>query len=849
MSKLTTDQLEAVTRLLLHHSTAFEEADEFNCFLADVCSAVAAVPDELIQQSKEEYTKRHPPPKKVVHNPYAKTLKPPPPPPPSPPPPPKNPFNINELTAKEKKKNKAKAKATAAKTKTSTRGRKKGTRNQPGHSAGGDTRSIHVQKRAKDQHSLTGAEEINNNNVTININNNTNIEDSEERELRRKQLEKEATERAVEGLMAYASSIPNGTVDVDVTLDEDDVESIEGGNDDRSEGGANKRRSYKPQDGSPVMEYLDGMKKRVLDKTTLDSLHKHRIGTASPWIPPPHNNLSKGLGLDALPIHFYVGNTWIYVFDPRSQYPNRMPSTYQCINCKCSNTKVNSWDWRPYHWWDKNVHVLHQWIRCNDCSKKFATVDARSLATLPTQVAEDLVVKCLRDYMKIYEPFMQAAFQLGNDEGCSSDDSHKLTSHIYVNVGKNKVQPFTATYSVIGLNGKPNLSRFKYTKSADELAEILPDWTEARSNAGQNELLRLEGDNAASDSSHQVSASPSLMKAVVPLQEESSLPRYTVSKEAYSYITTKPGLNTIALTLPSYIDEMTKDGKFLRVGLDTEFDHSGVHVIALDFEGDNGPTLLIHPWDWGDTFEPEMKKILELESVVIIGCNVAVDIHKLRKRFGIKFKRIRDIRRYCLLDNPSQRTSLQALTATYAGYHLDKSNQRANFNVKPKLAKHLRDYAVLDAIMPNIVDDAVTDRLVNTGNANARYPCNLQPGDEICIKIGGVQAAIATLEFLGERGGDVGQSGMWDGVVYIGANKALVKVVTVLARGVKMPIPRPDWGDKRLTLGEAVDRANDRVIAVWSSQIHKKVGGKYERVNLKNGAFTFFNIASLYSVS
>ena len=44
--------------------------------------------------------------------------------------------------------------------------------------------------------------------------------------------------------------------------------------------------------------------------------------------------------------------------------------------------------------------------------------------------------QALRQFMSNYEPYMQAAHQVNVDEGCSVDDSHKLTKHVCVRVGK-----------------------------------------------------------------------------------------------------------------------------------------------------------------------------------------------------------------------------------------------------------------------------------------------------------------------------------------------------------------------------------------------------------------------------
>ena len=98
-------------------------------------------------------------------------------------------------------------------------------------------------------------------------------------------------------------------------------------------------------------------------------------------------------------------------------------------------------------------------------------------------------------------------------------------------------------------------------------------------------------------------------------------------------------------------------GSTWEIGLDTEFDVNGLHIISID-SGDAGPKVLVHPDGWGNTFEPCTKNILELDSVLIIGVNIATDVHKLRKRFNIRIKRVRDSCRFCLHDDPNQETSL-----------------------------------------------------------------------------------------------------------------------------------------------------------------------------------------------
>ena len=70
---------------------------------------------------------------------------------------------------------------------------------------------------------------------------------------------------------------------------------------------------------------------------------------------------------------------------------------------------------------------------------------------------------------------------------------------------------------------------------------------------------------------------------------------------------------------------------------------------------------------------------------------------RFNTRFNVRLKRIVDIGRLCLRDDPTQKRGLRDLAAKYLRLDVDKTYQRANFNVKPKLAKHLRQYAMGDA--------------------------------------------------------------------------------------------------------------------------------------------------------
>ena len=135
-------------------------------------------------------------------------------------------------------------------------------------------------------------------------------------------------------------------------------------------------------------------------------------------------------------------------------------------------------------------------------------------------------------------------------------------------MNEKKVKVFSGVYSVIGLNGKPNLSIFTYTKSPQELNEIIPNWAAVRQNDGQPDLLRLEGDNAAGDSAQQHSAHPSLLRGVAPYHKPTDLLRFVVTQEDFIYIITRDGLDRYVLAIIPHAGKMIRETGIFQIGSD-----------------------------------------------------------------------------------------------------------------------------------------------------------------------------------------------------------------------------------------------------------------------------------------
>ena len=73
----------------------------------------------------------------------------------------------------------------------------------------------------------------------------------------------------------------------------------------------------------------------------------------------------------------------------------------------------------------------------------------------------------------------------------------------------------------------------------------------------------------------------------------------------------------------------------------------------LKLEGDS-PVYAIHLYGWGGEFSEEEKAVLELPYAVVLGVNIGENVRKLRARFRVNIKRMKELRRYAKHDNPNK---------------------------------------------------------------------------------------------------------------------------------------------------------------------------------------------------
>ena len=814
------------------------------------------------------------------------------------------------------------------------RGRPKGTKNKKGHNAGGARNHASKLKSIPNQPTISfskqatavggsgGGDDGGDDSSTDDDdnederNNSSKKKKAVDKEHERK--EEQRRKNAIDGIVTYANSIPNGSIqlanydnelDIDEPLDLTSDAEEEEDNEDTAPKSTKKkgRRTYKPTSGSSIHGYLKGICNKVKNGGTL-GLQSLAEGLC--WI-PPINPIHRRLGKIAEPDSYHLSNVWVYVFAPTKQCWDLMPQKISCPCCKSDNTKFHRYEWRPAHDFDRIVQVIHRRLICNRCKASFSTIDPRVLASLPNDVVAQfpfvfptkqgpgmsismllafislipkgilygaftnminqlqkvkyamthesylnailrwqsnppvvvssevptpfgsfddpagylgvslttsLLQQGLRHFMSNIEGYMQAAHQLYVNDAVSADDSHKLCKKVCVKVGNKVVKPFGAVYSILSSDGIPNVSRMKFTKKPDELNEVMQQWAESRKNAGQPLLRKVERDNAAAETSLMRCVFPELTADVQPHIEEGPGESYEISDEEFTYAYTQEGVRRIALTLVEDVRKIKqRNGGTVRVAIDTEFDADGIHIISMKVEGDS-PAVVMHLYGWGESFVDEMQSIMEMEGAIIVGVNISGDCKKINDRFGIRMKRMKELRMLAKVDDDTQPTGLADMALRYCNLKVDKTLQTTSYNVPPPLSSDMQRYCAIDAILPLLIDDALTEKLKSNGTyeESVKLPDDIPLNAEVVVKVSRSTVAKGKLTFIGHRGGDGGESTTW-GNVFIGAGKALVDIHTILMPSAYLPIQRSDFTSKA-TFQHLASMPN-KTIAVNTSQL------------------------------
>jgi hypothetical protein len=155
-------------------------------------------------------------------------------------------------------------------------------------------------------------------------------------------------------------------------------------------GASSSPRSYVPQPGSPLAEYLKQVKEQFLfsdnvlrDHITTDGLH---------WIPPPADPVVSSN--PSCPNDWYLSDVWCFVWDPFLQHKIHVGSCI-CSGCSKKGTlEINRYHWRPFFYFDKVVWILHRRLLCRrdpahgGCGKSYASFDPHFMSlNMPARIA------------------------------------------------------------------------------------------------------------------------------------------------------------------------------------------------------------------------------------------------------------------------------------------------------------------------------------------------------------------------------------------------------------------------------------------------------------------------------
>jgi hypothetical protein len=158
--------------------------------------------------------------------------------------------------------------------------------------------------------------------------------------------------------------------------DDDDDDSNKIHDDNAADNKRHNWSSYQPPRDSRLYNYLSGMKNDIFDSSNRSAREARKC-----WYPPSTSALSKD---DLDPFSYCVETTWVYHFDPFVQFHQKIGKIvkeivkeHECVHClKSGFLKDNGWYWRPQHYFQLIVRLLHRQLLCQKgkggCGRTFA---------------------------------------------------------------------------------------------------------------------------------------------------------------------------------------------------------------------------------------------------------------------------------------------------------------------------------------------------------------------------------------------------------------------------------------------------------------------------------------------
>ena len=425
---------------------------------------------------------------------------------------------------------------------------------------------------------------------------------------------------------------------------------------------------------------------------------------------------------------------------------------------------------------------------------------------------------------RVLEPYRQRSLQKDVDEGASPDHTHKFASNIKI-PGRSG-NAFSASYTVMSLNGLVNISALTHTKSNAEVDSIVQGYKRVRENAGEPRLRRLELDGGSDRHVWTKHFKDDLNKDVVPYfpSPAESLAEAGISNEQFQFFEDRSAANDWARAV--YNDIATNKDKILVIfdlewPLATEIgeDTSTRTCQTLVYNERTKETVIavldlwaMHSTD-RDSFPKSFRDLLLYPNAMLVAHNPGNDVARLSK-LGVDLKHWIDIRQLALQlpDNlPASGTGLRSLAAQYLGLDVDKSLQRADWTTIP-LPRGQIEYAAKDTLVTLKLYSTLSEMLKREGGTFAtrnQSRSDVVEGATAILKHGRQQIAVVEIVSVG---GVNGRQFKW-GSLTIGKGKAIVRLKRVIVKSARAPFHfRPS----------ATER--DRGIRGWGTKDqHKKL--------------------------
>jgi hypothetical protein len=290
-------------------------------------------------------------------------------------------------------------------------GRPKGSKNKPGHKAGGNqiSQKAKLKTQEKQQKNTSQPTDTERRSQTdmfwerVHANkkkqamqqvqqqqkHGVELHPAKQRQQGQEQEQEEATQKQQAERLQHIFNHPSNKYGVPGYVDS--IETMHTSSEESEADDKKFRPSYQPPSGSPIYHYLNEIKEEVM-------AGKHDNGAN--WIPPRNDPLKRKNGMPNVD-DWYLSKVWIYLWLPLVQYGHLVGcNQHPCAYCGECNTNSNGYYWRPMFYWERIVFVLHRrWLckntKCRGCTsedgtkqKTFASIDPFALSKLPTIVAE-----------------------------------------------------------------------------------------------------------------------------------------------------------------------------------------------------------------------------------------------------------------------------------------------------------------------------------------------------------------------------------------------------------------------------------------------------------------------------